>query len=226
MNQGETAPTTILLAAFFKRLADIEAVVRIIIDRSPLSVLFVLRGRPERRVRLDFSHRPMRVQVGRDARDARVVVTIDAEVMQEVLRGRLAPGVALGRRELLLRGSAGDLARLIPLFDFAPTLYAEHLADAGVPDFVRPSGRAPLREAIMTEAGLRGDPIPLTKTTRTERAVGRTVGGLAFLTGYLLGWFRRRVFTRLSLFEVVAAMSRGLAAGGGEPKTDADDAPR
>jgi hypothetical protein len=147
-----------------------------------------------------------------------VVVAADALVLHRVFLDEVAPSQAVGRRQLLLRGSAAHLARLIPLFDFAPALYREHLSDAGWPGFERPERRGPRRpladeEAVMPdENGDRGGERGAIRAARLERWACRAVSRAAFGAGWAVGVARHRVLPSLSLFEVLEAMMRGLDA--------------
>ena len=221
MTSTHSPPVTILLASLFKRLETIEAILRIILSEAKISALLTFRGEPEKRVLLDYSKSPALVLVDSRARTANIFVTINGDVMHEVFLGRMHAGKALGRRELLLRGSAVDLAKFIPLFDFAPLLYREHLADIGLNGFARPSGIAPAKESVMNGRIFNGDPIPLTRHSAFERLVIRFFNGAAYLAGYLVGTVRHRLFTKLSLFEVLSSMSRGLTAAAPSIETEA-----
>ena len=143
-------------------------------------------------------------------------MTIEADIMHDVLLGRMKPGLALGRRQLLLRGGAVSLAKFLPLFDFGPMLYREHLADIGFDGFVRRTGEAPQKEAVMSGEIFRGEPIPVIQLSLFERGLCRSINAMAYVMGFFIGLLRFRLFERLSLFEALSAMSRGLAAA--EPK--------
>lgn len=192
-------PRSLVLASFFERLPALEEVLRVIVDDAPLSCLFTFRGEPETKVLLDFSCRPARASLGETEHPGHVRVTIDAEVMHRVLLGEITPGEAFARREMLLRGSAAHLACFIPLFDFAPMLYREHLCHLP-------------KEATVEQKEIQGEPLPTEETSAGERALARTVNSLAFTMGYGVGLLRYRLFEKLSLFEVLGSMSRGLAA--------------
>ena len=72
------------------------------------------RGDPEKKVLMDFSKAPARIVEDETAREATIQVAVQGDVMHEVLLDRIKPGVAVGRREMLLRGSAINLAKFIP----------------------------------------------------------------------------------------------------------------
>ena len=59
----------------------------------------------------------------------------------------------------------------------------------------------------------KGEPIPLRTLSRFEKAICWCLNSVSYLLGYLVGVLRYRIFEKLSLFEVLASMSRGLAAG-------------
>jgi hypothetical protein len=181
---------------FFQRLASLDQVLRIIVSGARLRVRFTVRGEPERSVLLDFSAHPVCAREAPDSEAADVVVAMSKRAWHEVLSGALAPGEALGRREMLLRGSASDLARCIPLFDFAPMLYGEHWEQRGVVGAKEEAMRAGLWGRI--------------SNTGLEKRAFRTVGRAAYSLGYCMGIARYRVAPNLSLFELLQAMSRGL----------------
>jgi hypothetical protein len=206
-------PKSRVLASFFERLEPLEAILRIVLSQARISALLTFRGRPEHKVLLDFSTEPARVLVDPAAKAADVYVTLEAETMHDILLGRMNPGVAVGRRAMLLRGSPHHLAAFIPLFDFGPLLYREHLRDAGVCGYRRQKARAlTQREAFMTTRVFRGDPIPLEHLSTWERVLFSCLNKLSYLVGYLMGLLRYRLLEKMSLFEVLSAMSKGLAA--------------
>lgn len=204
-----------VLSSFFQRLESLDAVVRIILSDARLSALLTFRGADEARVRMDYTRSPARIDVDGTTADADIRVTIDADVMHEMLLGRLSPGEALGRRELLLRGSAAYLARFIPLFDFAPLLYKDHLTDLGLDGYARPARAVNKQEADMT-TDPQGERAPSRELKGPERALFRIINEAAYAAGYGLGTMRRRFLRNMSLFEVLEALSRGVAAA--EPK--------
>ncbi len=212
MTEPTAITSPVLLASFFKRLESMEAVLRIILSQARLSALFTFRGQPEKKVLLDFSNFPARVIVDDRTRSGNLYVTIDGDIMHEILLDYMKPGLAVGRRQMLLRGSAGDLAKFIPLFDFGPLLYNEHLADVGITGFTRKSGQAPLKEAVMTGQVFNGDPIPLRKLTTVEKIMFKLINGLAFGIGYVVGFLRYRVMENMSLFETMSFLSKGVEA--------------
>lgn len=185
-----------LLVAFFERLATLDQVLCIIVSGARLRVRFTVRGESERSVLMDFVAHPVCAREASDSEAADVVVAMSKEAWHEVLSGALAPGEALGRREMLLRGSATDLARCIPLFDFAPMLYREHWERRGV-DGAK-------EEAMRTGWWNRFPGAGL------EKRVLRTVGKAAYSLGYCMELARHQVAPNLSLFELLEAMSRGL----------------
>ncbi len=201
-----------ILASFFKRLETIEAMLRIIVSEARIRALLTFRGDPERKVLLDFAHVPAQVLLDDQAKDADINVTIRGEVMHEVLSGRMSAGQALGQRELLLRGSASHLARLIPLFDFGPVLYREYLEKLGSSISSPRSNSKMSKEEAMATRTFNGDPIPLVSLSGFEKAMFGALNGVSYALGYLVGLLRYRVFEKLNLFDVLSAMSRGLAA--------------
>jgi hypothetical protein len=203
---------TQVLASFFKRLEAMEAILRIIVSESRIRALLTFRGDPERKVLLDFSNRPARVVLDDQSRDVDILVTIRGEVMHDILSGRMSAGQALGQRELLLRGSASHLARLIPLFDFGPVLYREHVEKLDVRASSPQSGSQTSEEESMDTKHFKGDPIPLVRLSNFEKVVFGALNGISYALGYFVGIVRYRVFKKLNLFDVLSAMSRGLAA--------------
>ena len=149
MSADSHLPRPIVLASFFKRLEAIGAVVRGALSDAPISAEMVFRGPSEQKVCLDLTTLPLRVFLNDSAHRGRVSVAVDADVMHEVLLGRLHGAIAVGRRQMLLRGSISDLAQLIPLFDISPALYREHLADLGVDGLGRRTGPTVKEELIM-----------------------------------------------------------------------------
>jgi len=210
--ENQVPPASVVLASFFKKLETIDTITRIIISHAGISALMTFRGNPTTRVLLDYTRTPGRVLVDGEAREGNILVTIRDEVMHEVLLGRMAPGVAVGRREMLLRGSAADLSKFIPLFEFAPVLYREHLADIGYKGYARQTDAGRPLEVAMDKQEFKGDPIPLVQLSPLEKAVFAVMNGLSYALGYLVGLMRYRLFKNLSLFSVLSFMSRGLAA--------------
>ncbi len=172
-----------VIAGFFARLQSLEEILRIITSRARLRAALTFRAPEERSVVLDLRSTPLRVLEGTMHGQTQVRIAVDADVMHEVLIGALPPGEALGRRHLLLRGSPHHLARFIPLLDFAPVLYREHLA---------------LEKRAMNQS--------------SPSFAVRAVNGLAYAMGYVVGLLRYRVLKSLNLFEVLSSMSRGLEA--------------
>jgi hypothetical protein len=212
MTQISLPPTPVLIASFFKRLLVIETIIRIILKRANLSAAFTFSGKPQKKVLFDFSKPDASVDVDATTRTAHIHVAIDAGVMHDILLGKTKPGLAFGRRQLLLRGSAMNLSKFIPLFDFSPAIYREHLADTGCCGYTRKKGVPPLKEAVMSGRIFKGDPIPLTNYSLIEKTTTKLINGFAFLMGYLVGIMRYRVFEKLSIFDVLSAMSKGLEA--------------
>ena len=137
----------------------------------------------------------------------------------------MEPGLALGRRQMLLKGSAHNLARFIPLFDFAPLLYREHLAQASenakaeVDAQANENARFDVNpqvkgyaEVAMNDSEYHGSPIPLTRLSPVEKVADVSIRGLAYLMGYGIGLMRYRIMKKLSLFDVLASLSQGVEA--------------
>jgi hypothetical protein len=220
---GPRPETTEILSSFFMRLESIEEIVRVFMGHARSSTLFTFRGTPEKKVLMDFRRSPARVSVVDGTTPADVLVTVKGDVMHEVLMGRVKPGVAMGRRELLMRGKVIDLTRIIPLFEIAPVLYREHLSDIGCPDGARRTQRIASREDTMTNQVAPGAPIGLVALSRGERLAVKVTNELAYLVGYAVGLLRYRLFKKLNLFEVLSAMAHGLEAA--EPTRKATRGP-
>jgi len=180
MNDPTARGTSVVLASFLERFEPLETILRIITSQARIRVQFTFRGEPTRRVMMDLAASPLRIvsdDGGSTSGGGDVWVTIDAEEMHEVFLDVQAPGQALGRRHLLLRGSAAHLAKLIPLFDFAPTLYREHLE---------------MERHAMSDQG--------TSTTRAMSRQGsnarlphEALKGVAYGVGYAAGVLRYRL---------------------------------
>lgn len=201
-----------IIASFFKRLISMEAIIRVILKQSNLSAAFTFRGANQKKVLFDFSKPEASVKIDEPIQNAHIYVIIDAGVMHDILLDKMKPGLALSQRRMLLRGSAINLARFIPLFDFSPVLYREHLADSGYNGYIRKNGAAPLKEAMMSVDIFKGEPIPLTDYSTTEKIIRKLINRIAFVIGYLLGLTRYRLFEKLSIFDALSAMSKGLEA--------------
>ena len=240
MTQPSLSPTPVLIASFFKRLITIEAIIRVILSQANLSAAFTFRGDEPKKVLFDFSKPDASVKVDEPTQTAHIHMAIDAEIMHDILLGKMKPGYALGRRQMLLRGSAMNLAKFIPLFDFSPAIYREHLADTGYEGYIRKKGSAPLKkgsaplkkgsaplkkgaaplkkgaaplkETVMSGNIFRGDPIPLTEYSLLEKITIKLINRIAYLMGYLVGVLRYRIFEKLCIFDVLSAMSKGLEA--------------
>ena len=179
-------------------------------SQARMSALFTFRGKKDIRVLLDFSKSPAVVAVDNGARSGDVYVTINGGVMHDIFLEKLKPGVALGRRELLLRGPVKDLSKILPLFSIAPMLYREHLGDIGYDGYARQPGRSLSQEELMNGQVFKGEPIPLVQLSGPEKVGTKIINGLAYGLGYVVGLVRYRLFKKLSLFGVLTAMSNGL----------------
>jgi hypothetical protein len=159
---------------------------------------------------MDFTKSPAQVSVDNGATSGTVYATIDGDIMHEVFLDRKKPGVAVGRRELLLKGPVLAFSKIIPLFDVAPVLYREHLSDIGYGSYSRQAGKTLSKEEIMSGQVFKGDAIPLVEMSGLEKFGARVINGLAYGLGYAVGLLRYRLFKKLSLFGVLSEMSRGL----------------
>jgi hypothetical protein len=204
-------PRSAVLTSFFRRMETFDAIVRVILSDARIGVDMTFRGVPEQKVLLDFTSVPARVLVNDTTRSGQIRVAVDAEIMHEILLGQLHGAVAAGRRQMLLRGSIADLAHMIPLFDFSPMLYREHLADLGLNGFARRSGSAPAKEMVM-QGNTPVVPVPSRNVSRLQKLLFAVLNKGAYALGYLMGTLRHRLFENLSLFDMLSAMSRGMEA--------------
>jgi len=221
MTPSATPETTVVLSSFFRRLEPLEEIVRVFMSQARMSVLFTFRGETEKKVLLDFSKSPAAVAVDNGTRSGDAYVTIKGSVMHDIFLERMKPGVALGRREMLLRGTVKDLSNVLPLFGFAPMLYREHLGDIGYDGYAREPGKSLSQEELMNGQVFKGEPIPLVQLSGPEKVGTKLINGFAYGLGYVVGLVRYRLFKKLSLFGVLTAMSNGLVkATPPELKTD------
>ena len=210
MTPSTTPEATVLVSSFFSRLEPLEEIVRIFMSQARMSALFTFRGTTETKVLLDFSKSPAAVTVDNGAKSGDVYMTINGGVMHDIFLERMKPGVALGRRQMLLRGPVKDLSNILPLFSIAPMLYREHLADIGYNGYARQPGNSLSKEELMTGQAFKGEAIPLVQLSGPEKVGTKLINGLAYGLGYVVGLVRYRLFRKLSLFGVLTAMSKGL----------------
>jgi hypothetical protein len=210
MSPSTTPEATVVISSFFSRLEPLEEIVRVFMSQARMSALFTFRGNTDAKVLLDLSKSPAVVTVGNGARSGDVYMTIDGGVMHDIFLERMKPGVALGRREMLLRGPVKDLSKILPLFSIAPMLYREHLADIGYNGYARQPGKSLSKEELMNGQVLKGEAIPLVELSGPEKVGTKLINGFAYGLGYVVGLVRYRLFKKLSLFGVLTAMSKGL----------------
>lgn len=187
-------------SSFFERLDSMSPWVRLLLGQGPLSVALDIRAEPVCRILIDATSDRVRITKMTTATPTALRVAADASVWVDVLSGRVAPGEAYGRRELLLRGSASDLARLIPLLELAPPLFRDHLS-ARIPS----SQEAPVMTTNRRSVASLLD--------KPRSALGRLAStGLhraAFWTGYSLGRLRRGGLDRAALMELLTSAAQG-----------------
>ncbi len=212
MTSSAAPPFPVVLASFFKRLEPLDAIIRASISHARISALMTFRGDPEKKILLDFTKSRGQVLMDEQAREGHISLTVRGDIMHQVLLARMTPGVAVGRREMLLRGSAIKLAKLTPLFEIGPVLYREHLADIGFRGFSRRPGETPFKEAVMNGQQFTGEPIPLVQLSALEKVVFALMRWMSYALGYGVGLMRYRLFKKMNLFDVIASMSRGLTA--------------
>ena len=210
MTSSDTPEATVILSSFFGRLEPLQEIVRVFMSQARMSAMFTFRGTTNSRVLLDFSKSPAVVSVDNGVRSGDVYVTINGGVMHDIFLERLKPGVALGRRELLLRGPVKDLSKILPLFSIAPMLYREHLGDIGYDGYAHQPGKSLSKEELMNGQVFKGGAIPLVQLSGPEKVGTKLINGLAYGLGYVVGLVRYRLFKKLSLFGVLTAMSKGL----------------
>ena len=210
MTPSNTPEATVLISSFFGRLEPLQEIVRVFMSQAQMSALFTFRGPTEKKVLLDFSKSPASVTVDNGVKSGDVYMTINGEVMHDILMERMKPGVALGRREMLLRGPVKDLSNILPLFGIAPMLYREHFADIGYNGYARQPGKTFSQEELMNGQVFKGEAIPLVELSGAEKVGTKLINGLAYGLGYVVGLVRYRLFKKLSLFGVLTAMSNGL----------------
>jgi len=217
MRETEAAPIPlpVVLASFFRRLGGMEALNRVILSGARISAHLTFRGDPPAAVLLDFSRTPARILV--EGGDRPGVGTIRmaarAEIMHEVLLDRMPPAVAMSRREMLLRGSAYHIGRFVPLFEFGPVLYREHLIDLGLSGPARPGARrAGKEEAMHPPPAPQEAPALPVRLSALEKVLFRAMNRMSYALGYGMGVLRYRLLKNLNLFRILSSMSRGLAA--------------
>jgi hypothetical protein len=210
MTPSTTPEATVVLSSFFRRLEPLEEIVRVFMSQARMSALFTFRGTTDSKVLLDFSKSPAVVAVNNGARSGDVSITINGGIMHDIFLERMKPGVALGRREMLLRGPVSDLSKILPLFGIAPMLYREHLGDIGYDGYARQPGKSLSQEELMNGQVFKGKAIPLVQLSGPEKVGTKLINGLAYGLGYVVGLLRYRLFKKLSLFGVLTAMSTGL----------------
>ena len=210
MTPSTTPEAAVVLSSFFRRLEPLEEIVRVFMSQARMSALFTFRGTTDSKVLLDFSKSPAVVAVDNGARSGDVSITINGGIMHDIFLARMKPGVALGRREMLLRGPVLDLSKILPLFGIAPMLYREHLGDIGYDGYARQPGKSLSQEELMNGQVFKGEAIPLVQLSGPEKVGTKLINGLAYGLGYVVGLLRYRLFKKLSLFGVLTAMSTGL----------------
>jgi len=197
----------------FSRLDQVEPLIRIILSNARLSASLTFRGETERSVLLDLRPDPLKIAVDDIPEPGEIQVAVPAEIMHEIMLGRMHPGEALGRRELLLRGSSAKLAKFIPLFEFAPLLYREHLVAMGAYDLLGSAAPKAGPEEITDSGGFMQMSKHLRKLRQaSEKTLVKLVQDAAYAAGYGMGTLRHRFLRNMNLFDVLAAMSRGVEA--------------
>lgn len=163
------------IVAFFQRLDSMGGLLRAVTGER---VSMVMEFRPSgERVVLDPTTDPVRIETGGPAVDGTVSMAGTPEDLHNMLIGKEPAARQMDQRRLLLKGGMLQMSRFFPFMDLTPALYASHLRSApnGGPNKSRPS------------------------------LFQRFLGFFSFLSGLVLGRFRRPNFLR-----VMSAMSRGM----------------
>lgn len=201
-----------ILMEFFVRLEKLGEIVRVIVSNASITVLIAFRGEHEKRVVMDLTKDNLKVINNDKAKDGNIYVTIDAEQMHQVLTEQKTAGTALAERQLLLRGSPYLFSKFIPLFDFGPMLYKEHLADCMVKGYARKSSTTPLKEEKMNTTDTNLQLEKLEDVPNWQKMIFKLFNIFAFILGYVVGLIRYRVLENMSLFEMISSLSKGLQA--------------
>jgi hypothetical protein len=187
---------TSLIVDFFERLQGMDPIIRAVAPTQTVQVLFTLRGDDATRtIRLDLTKNPFGVIVDGQDRMAEVMVTMSSEVMHAILTRKMTAGEAYGQRELLLRGSIADLVRVLPLIDFAPEMYIDHME---------------FRMERFKDSETR------LESRRRDRVLQTIIESAAWGTGFAVGRFRRRFPRGPTVLEILMAMSDGLQTANNE----------
>lgn len=180
------------ILGFLSRLPELEPLIRSVLPRAGATARVEVRsgGRAgARSVLLDLGARPLRVTRDVAAAGAAVTVAGEAEDLHAIFAGELDAGLAFGERRLLLRGSALQLGRFLPLLELAPLLYRH-------------------TEAVMDA--------PAEPRRLVEVQLQSIAERLAFVAGFAFAR-ARGLLPGLDLFPIARALGRGLAAGEGRP---------
>ncbi len=194
---AEAADTVV---TFFEGLDAMSPLLRLLLGDGPLSVGLDIRAEAVRRIVIDATADRVCVRRGEGAAPTAVRVAADARVWGDVLSGRVAPGAAHGRRQLLLRGSAADLARLIALLEMAPPLFRDHesrRAHTSAEAHLMTTNPRSVRSLL---AGPRA---------ALDRLASSGLHRAAFWTGYSIGRLRRSGLDRTALMDLLASAARG-----------------
>jgi hypothetical protein len=179
------------ILGFLARLPEVEPLIRSVLPRASATARVEVRSGGRARARsvlLDLGARPLRVTREVAAAGAAVTIAGEAEDLHAIFSGELDAGRAFGERRLLLRGSALQLGRFLPLLELAPLLY-RHTEAVMEP----PAPRRPVEAQLQSFA---------------ER--------LAFVAGFAFAR-ARGLLPGLDLFPIARALGRGLAAGEARP---------
>lgn len=195
-----------ILTSFLLRLADVESIVRIVLQQAKIHIMITIRGEKDQTVVMDFTHKPARFIRENPAQVSHVVAAVDETSLHNILMGHQQAGLALGRRRLLLRGSSSHLSKLIPLFDFAPLLYKEHLR------MLKINGNISTMTIQEIAMKVKDGSATLEDYEKCTHPLCFLFNWLAYGIGYILGFIRYRLFDKLNIFELLQSMANGIDA--------------
>lgn len=185
---------------FFEGLNELSPLIRFLLGAGPLTASLQVRGESPAWLLLDATRDPVRITRHQGQAPSTVKAAATAQVWADILSGRVAPGAAFGRRELLLRGSASELARLIPLLELAPPLFRDHVSNpAG--SVMEAQAMSSTRKTILSSIAAPRAQLARVAATGLRRA--------AYWTGYSLGTLQRRGIARERLLDLLASAARG-----------------
>ncbi len=142
--------TSAQLEAFLTRIPEFGPLVRAVVGTGLRMGMHVRET--DRRVLIDLSADPIRVEFDPPSLSQAVVLRADAADLADLLAGRLDVMQGISQRRLLAAGGMADLVAVVPLFDLTPVLWAAAEAPAQASWLQRPVGFV----ARLTGQGLAG----------------------------------------------------------------------